>query len=346
MDTIGREEMNHTGETGHLPSGTLTIENTTYCGAKCVMCPRDEYGDTWQHMDTAFFNQVVDQGYALGMRSLDATGFGDPFMDPKYRQKLEYVKATYPDVRIYVGTTAHLLYPKHHDWVAQCIDTLKISNYGHSPEVYQAIHGGTVRFEKVKENLEALLARAREDRPWVIMRFLVFPENEHQIDAWRQHWEPKADEILIWLPHNYGGGFHRDEFDRFKEAKLEARTCGRPFSANLFVRENGEVSVCCFDFNRKLIVGDLRRETLRDVVLGDRLREIREIHAAGGEAILNSNTICKDCDQIYDRDHALLYTSNPARSVDSRVSHPELAGAKLREPRNGQGTFPIKLTVR
>lgn len=338
--------MNSTGETGaELPSGTLTIENTTWCGAHCVMCPRDEYGDKWQHMDNAFFQQVVDQGYKLGMRSLDATGFGDPFMDPKYREKLEYVKATYPDVKIYVGTTGHLLYPKHHDWISRCIDTFKISNYGHSPEVYKAIHGGTVEFEKVKENLDSLLARPRDQRPWVIMRFLVFPENEHQVNEWRDYWEPKADEVLLWLPHNYGGGFHRDEFDDLK-GKEQAKTCGRPFSANLFVRENGEVSVCCFDFNRKLVVGDLKRETLSEVVQGDRLREIREIHAAGGEAILNSNTICKDCDQIYHRDHALLYASNPARSVDSRVSHPEQAGNLMREPHRGSGTIPVKLIVR
>jgi hypothetical protein len=339
--------MSRTGETeATLPSGTLTIENTTYCGAKCVMCPRDEYGDTWQHMDTEFFNRVVDQGYAVGMRSLDATGFGDPFMDPRYREKLEYVRATYPDVKIYVGTTAHLLYPKHHDWIAQCIDTFKISNYGHSAEVYEAIHGGTVRFEKVKENLETLLARPRDARPYVIMRFLVFPQNKHQIEAWKQHWQPLADEILVWLPHNYGGGFRRDEFDQFKQSGLQARSCGRPFSANLFVRENGEVSVCCFDFNRKLVVGNLKQETLRDVVVGDRLRAIQEIHAAGGEAILKSDTICKDCDQIYERDHALLYASNPDRGVDSRISHPEQAATRLRAPRGGDGALPVKLTVR
>ena len=339
--------MDRTGETRvELSSGTLTIENTTYCGAHCVMCPRDEFADAWRHMDTAFFKQVVDQGYALGMRSLVPTGFGDPFMDPQYREKLEYVKATYPDVKICVSTTAHLLYPKHHDWVAQCIDTFKISNYGHSAEVYTAIHGGTVQFEKVKENLDTLLVRDRNERPYVNMRFLVFPENEHQVDAWRDYWEPRADEIMIWLPHNYAGGFHRDEFDELKSSNLEARSCGRPSSGSLFVRETGEVSACCFDFNRKLVVGDLKGETLRDVVLGERLGAIRETHAAGGEAILKSDTICKDCDQIYERDEALLYASNQERAIDSRVGHPEHAATRLREARTGNGTLPVELIFR
>ena len=333
---------------GQLPTGEMTIEITTYCGADCVMCPRDEYGETigrWQHMDTGFFKQVVDQAVAAGLTSLDATGFGDPFMDPNYRQKLEYVRSTYPSVKTYAVTTAHLLYPKHHDWITQCLDTLKISNYGHSAEAYSAIHGGTVRYEKVKENLDALLARDRNDRPYVIMKYLVFPQNEHQVDEWRQYWEPKADEILIWLPHNFAGGFHRDEFDDFKGSDREARTCGRPASAQLFVRENGEVSLCCWDFNRQLVVGDLKRETISDVLQGERLKAIQKIHAAGGDAILNSDTICKDCDQIYEREHALVYHSNPARTVDSRTNHPELAGNRLREPQNSNGSVPVELIV-
>jgi len=296
------------------------------------MCPRDDYDAKWQHMDTDFFKRVVDQGFELGMESLDATGFGDPFMDPEFRDKLEYLKSEYPDVRVFTSTTAHLLYAKHHDWVSRCVDTLKISHYGHSDEVYTAIHGGTVRYDKVVENLNVLLERDPKDRPYVIMQFLIFPENEHQMEDWRQYWEPKCDETLVWIPHNYGGGFQRDAFDKLQESDREARTCGRPFNGNLFVRENGEVSMCCFDFNRQLILGDLKRESLRDVVMGERLQAIREEHAAGGEAILKGNTICKDCDQIYEREDALVYASNRTRSVDSRVTHPDLTDSRLRDP--------------
>ena len=94
------------------------------------------------------------------------------------------------------------------------------------------------------------------------------------------------------------------------------------------------------------MVGDLKTETLADVVSGERLRTIREIHAAGGEAILKSNTICADCDQIYDREEALLYASNQERGVDSRVGHPEYAATRLREARPAKATFPIRLNVR
>ncbi len=79
-----------------LASRELTVENTSFCGAKCTMCPRDEYkaARDWQHMPMGLFTRVIDQGAALGMDSLDLCGFGDPFMDPDYEAKLAYVKET------------------------------------------------------------------------------------------------------------------------------------------------------------------------------------------------------------------------------------------------------------
>lgn len=309
-----------------IASGELTVENTTFCGAKCVMCPRDEFARErhWQHMTFDTFKNVIDQAVPLGMQSLDLCGFGDPLMDPNLRQKLEYVSATYPGVSVYTSTTAHLLYEKNLDWICKNFDTLKISNYGFSKESYEKVHAGVVKFDKVWENVHRLLSIPREKRPYVIMSFLVFPENEHEIEGWKAYWAPRADEIMVWLPHNYGGSDTIEEVAYMTSARAkgsEARSCGRPFKGNPFVRANGDVSVCCYDFNHKLVVGNLNKTSLLNILGGEQLAHVQSVH--NGRNFEGCGLLCDGCDQIFDRKEALMFASNKSRNVNQPTTHPE-----------------------
>ena len=316
-----------------LVSRELTVENTTYCGANCIMCPREKYHYSWKHMDTEFFKKIIDQAVKLGMQSLDACGFGDPFMDPEYRDKLAYIKEKYPHIKVYTSTTGHLIDSKRLPWVCELIDTIKISHYGFSKSVFEKIHRGSLKYEKVVKNIEELLGISKEDRPYVIMQFLIFPENEHQVKEWKNYWEPKADEVMIWLPHNYGGSLYSKYLNHPEEMrKSKPRSCGRPFKGNLFVRENGEVSMCCFDFDRQLVIGDLRRQNLRDILEWGPLRKIRVVHTKG--TYDECDYICKDCDQIYPRDHALVYASSQIRKVGVLTSHHDFVNYMLADNNN------------
>jgi len=306
-----------------IASGELTVENTTYCGAHCVMCPRDEYQHKWQHMSMELFQRVIRQGVELGITSLDLCGFGDPLMDPGFESKLAHVKETYPHVRIYTSTTANLLIQKRLELVCRYLDTMKISNYGFSKASYEAIHGGAEKFEKVWENIHNLLARPRDQRPHVILSFLVFPENQHEMEDWKAYWQSRADEIMVWLPHNYGGTNKIVDRAYLSQARLEGtspRSCGRPTRGNPYVRFNGDVSVCCFDFNHKLVVGNLDQTSLLDVLAGQQLAHVRGVHER--LAFEGSGLLCEGCDQIFDRADALIYSNNQSRKIDQPTTHP------------------------
>jgi len=288
------------------------------------MCPRDEYERKWQHMSMDTFCSAMRQSAELGVTSLDLCGFGDPLMDPCLEDKLEFVKENFPQIRTYTATTVHLLTEKRMERLCHGLDTIKISNYGFSKESFEAVHGGTVKFEKVWEQAHALLDRPRNARPHVVMSFLVFPENEHEIEAWKAYWGPRADEIMVWLPHNYGGshkGEDRAYISQSRGGKGKARSCGRPVRGNPFIRVNGDVSVCCFDFNHKLVVGNLNSQSLRDVLEGAELTRVKQIHEQA--AFDGCGLLCDGCDQIFDRKDALIYSSNAERKIDQPTTHPE-----------------------
>jgi radical SAM protein with 4Fe4S-binding SPASM domain len=314
--------MQKVSERIRLVSQELSLENTTYCGANCLFCPREEYSFKWEHMNTAFFKKIIDQAAELGMRSLAIGGFGDSFLDPEFEDKLFYVKQKYPFMKVSASSTCHVVGPDTLKWLGPLVDTFKISLFGTTKEVYEKIHGRGLKFEKVMENIKGVFALPKDKRPYIIMLFLVNKDNEHQVEAWKKQWEPLADEVMVWLPHNWAGKFVTASKKGYDEnTETSPKSCGRPSKGNLVVRANGQVSMCCFDFNRDLLIGDLRQQTLKQVLAGEALRKIKEVHEQG--TFSQCEYICKDCDQIHSRQDALLYRSNPNRKVGIINSHPD-----------------------
>jgi len=319
-------ELDPNAENGEqrLVSGGISLENTTHCGAKCIMCPRDEFSAKWSHMDDGLFRDAIDQAAPLGLKYVGLSGFGDSFMDPNYENKLRYVRENYPYVRLITGTTGHLLNEKNIEKIVELYDTIKISLYGHSKQTYEAVHKGVLKFEKISENIHRLCAIPREERPYVILSFLMLPENQHETDAWIEHWEPLADEVLVWRPHNFGGAETIEDIAFQTDANQQPEqqmSCGRPFKGDPSIRANGDVTVCCFDFNHKMVIGNLKNSSLLDILNGPMMTRIKEVHEA--KAFDGCGLLCDGCDQLYDREDASVYVSNKKRGIGQQTTHPD-----------------------
>ena len=85
------------------------------------------------------------------------------------------------------------------------------------------------------------------------------------------------------------------------------------------MRVNGDVSVCCFDSNNKLVVGNLHKQTLFDILAGGQLTKVKNVHEQ--LAFEGCGLLCEGCDQIYERKDALVYSNSPNRSVDQPTTH-------------------------
>ncbi|MDR1910965.1 MAG: SPASM domain-containing protein, partial [Helicobacteraceae bacterium] len=71
---------------------------------------------------------------------------------------------------------------------------------------------------------------------------------------------------------------------------------------------DGSVSICCFDYNRELIIGNILNDSFETIINSEKTKQIQKILSS--ENVLNSDLICKNCDQIRDRSDALIYTSD------------------------------------
>jgi radical SAM protein with 4Fe4S-binding SPASM domain len=72
---------------------------------------------------------------------------------------------------------------------------------------------------------------------------------------------------------------------------------------------DGSVSACCFDFNRKLILGNIMYDSFENIIKSEKTKLFKSLHKKATD-VLKSDLICKDCDQIYDRKDVLIYSSD------------------------------------
>jgi hypothetical protein len=54
------------------------------------------------------------------------------------------------------------------------------------------------------------------------------------------------------------------------------------------------VAACCYDFDGKMILGDLRRQSIAEIWHGQPYRRLREAHAAED---FSNWPMCEDCDR-------------------------------------------------
>jgi MoaA/NifB/PqqE/SkfB family radical SAM enzyme len=163
---------------------------------------------------------------------------------------------------------------------------------GLSKEVFEKIRFGS-RWERVYRAV-AELCRRREQKgqryPVVIAQFSVMKENVEEIEAFCQYWRVLGAEVKIrpMLEWTATGSVRTDTIEHGSDFRINC-----PWANNtMAVHQDGRVVACAVDYEGRLIVADLRYQTVREAwqALGESLRRPHREHRWG-----DIPGICKGC---------------------------------------------------
>ena len=291
-----------------LKSEEITIETTNICPARCQICPREQFNQKLGIMDFGLFKKIINDAAQYNVKSIDTAGFGEPFADKLFFKRCEYIRQKLPKAEIYVSSTCFLMTPDMYDNVIKYIDILKISIYGATEGTYEKCHGGSLKFEKTISNTLGFLEKIKEleKKPYTIGLMTITDDNKHELQDWVKFWEPKLDEIYVWKPHNWAGARNYRTVDYKK-----VMSCGRPFNGPLYIHIDGTVSMCCFDFNKQLVIGDIKKQTIYEILHSDSFQKLKKAH----EEKNFKGYLCEKCCQINPDNSVLVYASNKERKV-------------------------------
>jgi MoaA/NifB/PqqE/SkfB family radical SAM enzyme len=249
-------------------------------------------------MGFSHFSYLVDQAKTLGVKTVSPFGFGEPILDSDIIAKIVY--CTEQGMKTFITTNASLLNLDIGTGLLKAgLSHIRFSVHGLF-ENYEKVHRGLKFNEVIRNIFNFIKINKVKFNSACKVDVSVIPMHGETIDEIVAFWGDKVDGIEVWQPHNFGGG------REYRKVERRLKTCGRPFSGSpIQIQADGTMIVCCFDSNGELTVGDTYKESIEDILNGDRFNEIRRKHTEGNLTGL----ICDRCDQLNFGDNPLLYST-------------------------------------
>lgn len=282
----------------HFPPA-LMIEPTNICNLKCPMCPSGNGSLSRNRgmMSLELFTQIIDQVYCkIGILML--WNQGESFLNPQFYNMLSYAQSKHLFTVISTNASLELDVSR----LAKLgIGKLIVSMDGISEETYDRyrINGN---YQKVLSNLKALAAEPSL-KDSLVWQFIMMRHNEHEIPKVKalaaelgvKRVEFKTVQIyseadLAFLPHN-------PKYSRYKltgsgfELKTQILNRCRRLWTQPVINQDGEFSICCYDKDLSLPIGNLAQKSFEELWFSPRINRIREQILKDRRSI----PICNNC---------------------------------------------------
>ena len=286
---------------------TISVEPTTACNLRCPECPsglRSFTRDTG-NMKEDFFRKLIDD---MG-RKLTWLIFyfqGEPYINPKFLDMVSY--AHMKGIYTITSTNGHFLHPENaRKTVASGLDRILISVDGATQDVYEQyrIEGKLETVLQGARNLVQAKKDANSNTPHIVFQMLVVKPNEHQIDTIKKlAKEIGVDEVKLKTAQVYEyetGNELIPTLDKYSRYKQNAdgtwavknkllNHCWKLWHACV-ITWDGMVVPCCFDKDAIHRLGDLKKNSFKEIWKGAAYEGFRNKLSGGRKEI----DICTNC---------------------------------------------------
>ncbi len=271
----------------------LQIENTNFCNAMCIMCPHMVMKRKQKIMNQKNFQLIVDNVLkSYRIKRLVLNGFGEPFIDKEIIEKIKYVNEKYPLVKIEIYTNASLLTEKIADELLKMnLDRITFSING-TKKNYNKIM--SLDYDKTMENLLYLLRENKKRGKNILtnISLMILNDNKEDIDEFIDYWSSMADSVRAYPPNDWAGGVKN--IINNSPFKTKKRWPCFFIWSNITVDVEGNVIMCCRDYESKIIFGNLLKEDIKEIRNSDKFKQLQKNHLDYNFSL----PICNICDNI------------------------------------------------
>jgi hypothetical protein len=319
----------------------LHLELTNLCNANCIFCPYQFQDRQVEFMPDDIFQKAVNDFIAIGGGSVGLTPIvGDALIDPKFVERVKYIRSFLAIDRIWVTTNAILLDRHGLDQVLDSgLTSITISTAGFKEKMYERVYRSS-SYQRVRRNVLNLVEKnqqridplnitiaIRTDRP--LKEVLADPDFQPILAH-----HPHID--FTWSYTSANGRITPDSIPasmKLRQVKARKESCVQLYNGPI-VLPDGKVMACscvaAMDALSDLGIGDIKQSSLLDIWTGTRMSAVRAGFENG-----DLNKTCAGCDMYRDLD--LYRTSEGRERAVANVARFE--GKTVRRRRKAAGAF-------
>ena len=281
----------------------VSIETYSACNSKCTFCPHPllDKNRSPKRMSDIVFEKIIKECSIYDDLQMITLSFqNEPLMDQTLFDKISYVRnVTREKPKICIVTNGSLLTSVRLNKLLQNPpDILKISVYGIDKETYEKTMIG-LNFEKTINNIRNLIALTQNmEKPKIQINVVYTDEiDKTGIQKISQYWMEKGLKPHFMNVENRAGTLMNKK-QTFSNNKWRVRTwCQRPMK-QLSIFPNGDVVLCCADWKREVILGNVSNKTLREIWFGNTINHYRSKLNKGEIKDLNPCNKCMQADAV------------------------------------------------
>ena len=286
------------------------IETTNRCNMKCKMCPRTTMMTRKiEEIDKATFCNIVkqlrphsesewaewkkfcEQKYGISesdeasenhfflyiiAKVIQLHGYGDPLLD---KHMHEYVKILHDnDFYSYFSCNpANINLDLTYKMLDAGLDYIKYSIESVDDNVHKLIRGEMSNFMESYEKIQEVINYKHQNnlKTTIVITMLDLNRKNQKEDYDKLLEAFKDLDVYIYLKSEdcqwYRKDFHGTKSIHWSEV------CKHPWMT-MTIKSNGEATMCMEDFNNEIILGDVRKNTLREIWNGEAYRKFRMQH--------------------------------------------------------------------
>lgn len=285
----------------------VQIQTQSGCNGRCVFCPNEDVMKSHLEqgrMEPALFHKIIDELAELRPRRISPYLMNEPLLDTRLPELVGYIAEKVPSASTLVTTNGVKL---SEDLSRRLIEAglkrIKVSLQSLDPEVNKQLMGAQCDSDRVVENVVACrhvtreMARAGSTAAKnfdLRVSMIVTSLNRAEIEEARRFWRRHDVRLVTSVLENRGGNAPKAAELNPNAMRQFRGQCLRP-SREMCILWNGDVVLCCVDWWRTVRLGNVARQSIRDVWNGARAEAIRSALKDADESRLPK--ICINCEE-------------------------------------------------
>jgi len=274
----------------------IVIGTTSICNASCVHCPTNKAITRHlakAHMPWDLFVKLIDGIRDTGLPVGGQLCFGlfaESLLDPLVVERARYVKEQLPKVPLMINSNGGPATRELAVELEPYVDSVAFHVEAVTPSIYDELMF-PLKAEKVFPRIEEFIRWFGKP---VSIACPVSTKNLTEMPALREYWMTRG--VHSVAPHPFSGRCS-DDLPYLEYSLAPGRgDCHEEVAHDLIVDSDGTVLLCCNDFQRAEPIGDLKRETVPELIRNEARKAVHDRLKLGERKKYSTCSNCKiDC---------------------------------------------------
>ena len=273
----------------------VSLETCTSCNHRCPFCPVSVDPREKEVMSQELFESLVDQIVEVGGKNVVVflSNYNEPTVDPLFEERCRVLFDR--GLPVSILTNASHFSPERGERLAAMgrFRYIGINLPTLDPERYFKLHG-TKDLARVLANIDALRARELAEETAIVVLGEEDEAHRNDVERIRERFGPRGWEVKGFrIRSRPASGTYVPEPPPKKKLKGCELMGSRPFE-HLHITATAKAVLCCQDYYEKLTIGDLKVQTVSELLGGEAMARLRKWTYGVEEA--PDDFLCRRCE--------------------------------------------------